>query len=87
MTRAKWLALCALALLQAADALSTRAALRVPGIVELNPLVRYLGLWPAKVIVLAAAAIVLWRTRKPSRMVAVCGYYCLVVMSNLWVAR
>jgi Domain of unknown function (DUF5658) len=70
-------------LLQAADGLSTRAALAVPGALELNPLVRSVGLWPAKLLVLALVLLLALRTKKPQRVWTLCGLYAVIVGSNL----
>jgi Domain of unknown function (DUF5658) len=83
VTRPRQLALAALLLLQAGDLVSTKLALSVPGIVEFNPLVRWLGVWPAKLVLVAVAVIVVLRTKKLWRAWACAGYYCLVVGSNL----
>ena len=83
MTRAKWVALAILAALQCADAVSTRMALAVPGVVELNPLVRFLGLYGAKLTVLAAIVLLVWMTEHMRRVWFVVGCYTLIVGSNL----
>jgi hypothetical protein len=72
-----------LALLQAGDLLSTHMALKIPGVMELNPLVRSLGLWPAKLIVFGFIVLLVCRTNSPKRLWAVCGVYALIVASNV----
>jgi hypothetical protein len=72
-----------LILLQAADGLSTRAALAIPGARELNPLVRGVGLWPAKLLVLALALLLALKTEKPQRVWTLCGLYAVIIASNL----
>ncbi len=73
----------ALALLQAGDLFSTRMALKIPGVMELNPLVRELGLWPAKLLVLGFVALLVYRTRSRRRLWAACGVYAVIVASNV----
>jgi len=58
-------------------------ALTVPGVMELNPLVRELGLWPAKLIVFGFIALLVYRTKSLKRLWAVCGVYALIVASNV----
>ena len=48
--------------------------LAVPGVIELNPLVCKIGLWPAK-------------TRKPQRMWTLCGLYVGIVRQQRVSAR
>jgi len=72
-----------LCLLQAADLLSTMMAVTVPGVVELNPLVRELELWPAKLLVCVLVVLLWWRTKKTGRLWAVCGAYAVIVASNV----
>jgi hypothetical protein len=72
-----------LGLLQAGDLFSTRMALTVPGVMELNPLVRGLGLWPAKLLVIGFIALLVYRTKSVGRLWAVCGVYALIVASNV----
>ncbi len=74
-----------LCVLQAGDLFSTRMALRIPGVLELNPLVREFGLWPAKLLVLGLILLLAWRTKKMARLWAVCGVYALIVTSNMLV--
>jgi hypothetical protein len=74
-----------LCLLQAGDLFSTRMALKVPGVLELNPLVREFGLWPAKLLVLGLILLLAWRTKKMARLWAVCGIYAVIVASNMLV--
>jgi hypothetical protein len=71
-----------LCLLQAGDWLSTRAALATPGMVEFNPLVRAMGVGHAKLILVVAAIPLLWYTKKPWHLWALCGFYAVVVASN-----
>jgi len=72
-----------LGLLHAGDLFSTRMALTVPGVMELNPLVRGLGLWPAKLLVIGFIALLVYRTKSVGRLWAVCGVYALIVASNV----
>jgi hypothetical protein len=72
-----------LGLLQVGDLLSTRMALKIPGVMELNPLVRELGLWPAKLLVLGFIALLVYRTKSMIRLWGVCGVYALIVASNV----
>ncbi|MFZ0704228.1 MAG: DUF5658 family protein [Candidatus Korobacteraceae bacterium] len=75
-----------LCLLQAADLVSTRMALRVPGVLELNPLVRELGLWQSKLTVLALVLILAFWVKHTKRVAAVwlvCVVYTLIVASNI----
>jgi hypothetical protein len=74
-----------LALLQAGDLFSTRMALRIPGVMELNPLVRELGLWQAKLLVLGFIALLVYRTKSRRRLWAACGVYALIIASNILV--
>ena len=62
---------------------STRMALNIPGVMELNPLVRELGLLPAKLLVLGFIALLVYRTKSLKRLWAVCGVYALIVASNV----
>jgi hypothetical protein len=74
-----------LCVLQVADLISTRLALSVPGVLELNPIVRQLGLWQSKLMVLALIVILaLWvkRTKRVAAVWLVCGVYGLIVASN-----
>jgi hypothetical protein len=79
----KTLPFIVLALLQAGDLFSTRMALKVPGVMELNPLVRELGLWPAKLLVLGFIALLVYRTKSQRRLWAACGIYAVIVASNV----
>jgi hypothetical protein len=79
----KWTAASLLILLQVADGLSTRVALAIPGAIELNPLVHNLGLWPAKLLVLALVLLLALKTIKPQRVWLPCGFYVLIIGSNL----
>jgi len=74
-----------LCILQAGDLFSTRMVLSIPGSLELNPLVREFGLWPAKLLVLGLILLFAWRTKKLARLWAVCGIYALIVGSNMLV--
>ena len=76
-----------LGLLQVADLLSTRMALTIPGVMELNPLVRELGLWPAKLLVLGFIALLVYRTKSLRRLWGVCAVYALIVASNVFFFR
>lgn len=74
-----------LCVLQLADIVSTRLALKVPGVLELNPLVRQLGLWQSKLAVLGVIVLLaLWvkRTKRVAAVWLVCGVYVLIVASN-----
>ncbi len=75
-----------LCLLQAADLISTRMALKVPGVLELNPLVRELGLWQSKLTVLVLIVILAYWVKRTGRVRAVwlvCAVYSLIVASNM----
>lgn len=75
-----------LCLLQAADLISTRVAMKVPGVLELNPLVRELGLWQSKLAVLALVVVLAFWVKRTKRVAAVwlvCGVYTLIVASNI----
>jgi hypothetical protein len=75
-----------LCVLQAADLISTRMAMRVPGVLELNPLVRQLGLWQSKLTVLVLVVILAYWVKHTKRVAAVwlvCGVYFLIVGSNM----
>ena len=67
----KRIALLVLLLLQAGDLLSTKAAIHA-GAAEFNPIVRDLGLWPAKLLTLALIALLV-RTTSMTRVWVVCG--------------
>ncbi len=85
MLRHKYIALAVLGFLQAADGLTTRAALHA-GAIEGNPLVRDLGLWPAKLLALIIFALIVWRAKKMTIPWIACAVYALVVFSNLLLA-
>ncbi len=72
-----------LCVLQVGDLVSTQLALRIPGVHELNPLVRDLGLWPAKLLAFAIIVFLAWRAKTIARLWAVCGFYAAVVASNV----
>jgi Domain of unknown function (DUF5658) len=74
-----------LCLLQVGDWISTRMALSIPSVVELNPMVRSFGLWQAKLLMCGIIALLAWRTKKPSKLWVVCGIYILVIASNILV--
>lgn len=78
----KRIALLILLLLQAGDLLSTKAAIHA-GAAELNPIVRDLGLWPAKLLTLGLIALLVWRAKSMTRVWVVCGLYTLIVTNNL----
>jgi len=79
----KIVAFLVLCVLQAADLLSTRLALKIPGVMELNPLVRQFGLWPAKLMVCALLVLLVWQTKRMPRVWALCGIYAVIVASNV----
>lgn len=81
----KLIPLAILCALQAGDIISTRIAI-AHGAVEMNPLVGHLGLWPAKLLVFLAAALLAYRARKTWLMWAGCAVYAAIVASNLLVA-
>ena len=70
-------------LLQVGDWLSTQLALAKPGVVELNPLLRSLGLWQAKLLVFGFIVLLAWRSEKPRKLWIVCGIYTMIVASNV----
>lgn len=72
-----------LCLLQAGDLLSTRLALKIPGVMELNPLVREFGLWPAKLLVFGLIMLLAWQTKRMRRLWTLCGIYAVIVASNV----
>jgi hypothetical protein len=72
-----------LCLLQVGDWLSTRMALSIPSVVELNPMVRSLGLWQAKLLMFGIIVLLAWRAKKPRSLWVVCGIYAVVVASNV----
>ena len=80
--RGKLIPAIVLCILQLGDLLSTRLAL-AHGAVEANIFVRPIGLWAAKMLCLAIVAVLAWRTRKPSRIWAICAFYVIVVGWNL----
>lgn len=60
--------------------------MRVPGVEELNPLVRQLGLWQSKLTVLLLVVILAYWVKYTKRVGAawlVCVVYMLIVGSNL----
>ena len=81
MNRSKVIPVSILLLLQAGDLISTRLAFSV-GAVELNPLVRLLGLWPAKLLVVGLVLVLAVKTRKAARVWFCAGYYALIFFSN-----
>jgi hypothetical protein len=81
----KKIALLFLVVLQAGDLLSTKAATHA-GAVELNPLVRDMGLWPAKLLTLALVALLIWRAKSLTKIWVLCGLYTLIVTNNLFLA-
>ena len=83
MTRPKLIVLAVLLLLQAGDLVSTRLALAVPGVVELNPVVRDLGLWPAKLITCGFCIMLVLYEKKLWRTWCVCALGGAIVSSNL----
>ena len=72
-----------LCLLQLGDLFSTRLALKVPGVIELNPLVREFGLWQAKVLVFGLIVLLAWQTKRMTRLWTLCGIYAVIVASNV----
>jgi hypothetical protein len=84
--RGKLIPVIVLCILQLGDLLSTRLAL-AHGAVEANLFVNSMGLWGAKLLCFAMVAVVAWRTRKPSRIWAVCAFYAMVVGWNLSLLR
>ena len=72
-----------LCLLQLGDLFSTRLALKVPGVIELNPLVREFGLWQAKVLVFGLIVLLAWQTKRMRRLWTLCGIYAVIVASNV----
>jgi hypothetical protein len=72
-----------LCLLQLGDLFSTRLALKVPGVIELNPLVREFGLWQAKVLVFGLIVLLAWQTKRMRRLWTLCGIYAFIVASNV----
>jgi hypothetical protein len=50
---------------------------------ELNPLVRQLGLWPAKLLVCALVLLLVWQTKRMRRVWTLCGIYAVIVASNV----
>jgi hypothetical protein len=79
----KRIALLFLVILQAGDMLSTKAATHA-GAVELNPIVRDMGLWPAKLLTLALIALLVWRAKSMTKIWVLCGLYTLIVANNLF---
>jgi len=74
-----------LALLQAVDLASTRLAFSA-GAIELNPLVRGLGLWHVKLLACAAIVLLACMTKRTGRLWALCGIYGLTVGNNFALA-
>lgn len=72
-----------LCLLQVGDLFSTRLALKIPGVMELNPLVREFGLWPAKLLVFGLIVLLAWQTKRMRRLWTLCGIYTAIVASNV----
>jgi Domain of unknown function (DUF5658) len=72
-----------LCLLQVGDLFSTRLALKVPGVMELNPLVREFGLWQAKLLVFGLIVLLAWQTKRIRQMWTLCGIYAVIVASNV----
>lgn len=72
-----------LCLLQAGDLLSTRMALTIPGVTELNPLVRQFGLWQAKLLVFGLIVLLAWQTKRMRWLWTLCGIYAVIVASNV----
>ena len=72
-----------LCLLQLGDLFSTRLALKVPGVIELNPLVREFGLWQAKMLVFGLIVLLAWQTKRMRRLWTLCGIYAVIVASNV----
>jgi hypothetical protein len=84
--RGKLIPAIVLCILQLGDFLSTRLAL-AHGAVESSIFVNSVGLWAAKLLCLAIVAVLVWCTRKPSRIWAVCVFYLIVVGWNLSLLR
>jgi len=78
----KKIALVFLVVLQAGDMLSTMAATHA-GAVELNPIVRDMGLWPAKLVTVALVALLVWRAKSMTKIWVLCGLYTLIVANNI----
>jgi len=57
-------------------------AMTVPGVRELNPLVRELGLTGAKLLAFGIIVLFVWRAKNIGRVWAACGVYAAVVASN-----
>jgi hypothetical protein len=72
-----------LCLLQVGDLLSTRMAMTIPGVMELNPLVRNFGLWQAKLLVFGLIVLLAWQTKRMRRLWTLCGIYAFIVASNV----
>jgi hypothetical protein len=72
-----------LCILQAGDLFSTRLAMKIPGVMELNPLVRDFGLWQAKLLVFGLIVLLAWQTKKMRRLWTLCGIYTFIVASNV----
>ena len=82
MIRSKFLVAALLCVLQAGDFVSTRLALR-HGAVELNPLVRALGLWEAKLLAFAVVILLVIFARRARLLWTVAVVYTCIVGSNL----
>ena len=83
LIKVKWIAFSFLTFLQVVDYVSTRLATSIPGVVELNPLVRSTGLILSKLLVFAMIMTLVWITRRPKRLWFVCSIYTLIVSSNI----
>ncbi len=75
--------LLVLGVLQLGDLFSTRMAMKVPGVLELNPLVRGLGLWDAKLVAVVLIVLLAWRAKRMGPLWTACGVYACVVASNV----
>ena len=75
-----------LCVLQVGDLFSTRLALKIPGVMELNPLVRGFGLWQAKLLVFGLIVLLAWQTKRMRRMWTLCGIYAVIVASNVFLS-
>jgi hypothetical protein len=79
----RWYALLVFAVLQAGDYLSTRLALASPSMVELNPIVRYVGLWEIKVIGLIGLTLLIWWGKQMRAIWIVNIVFIFVILNNL----
>jgi hypothetical protein len=87
VSRAKWVALFVLLLLQVIDFVSTRLALARPGVVELNPWVRANRLWDVKLYAFCLVCLLVWYGKgRTWHLWVLCGIYGLIVGSNLILA-